>query len=102
MNPKTKLKKDIGTNHVDPKTYQSLVSGLLHAKISQWNIQFAIECISRYLTNPQEGHMILAKNILWYLKGTFLLQTQFLNTHDVGWKSRLANTKATTLWGFFY
>ena len=70
LNPKTKLAKDSGTNFVDPTTYQSLVEGLLHATISWWDIQFSVGCVSRYMTNPQLEHMVAAKNILKYLKGS--------------------------------
>jgi hypothetical protein len=52
MNPKTKLRKETESVPVDPKLYQSLVGGLLHATISKWDIQFAVNHVSRYLTNP--------------------------------------------------
>jgi hypothetical protein len=70
INPCTELAKHTGTPPVDAKTYQSLVGGLLHATISRWDIQYAIGCVSCYLTNPQMEHIIAAKNILHYLKGT--------------------------------
>ena len=75
MNPRTKLAKHTSTPPVDIKTYQSLVGGLLHATISKWDIQYAIGCVSRYVTNPQMEHMIVAKNILCYSKCTL----------DYGW-----------------
>jgi hypothetical protein len=64
MNPRSQLRKQIGTKPVDPKTYQSLVGGLLHAIISRWDIQFAVSYVSRHLTNPQMEHLVAAKNIL--------------------------------------
>jgi hypothetical protein len=70
MNLKTKLQKEIGIQPIDPKFYQSLVGALLHATISRWDIQYPINCISRYLTKPQMDYMIIAKNILRYLKGS--------------------------------
>jgi hypothetical protein len=70
MNPRTKLQKQTGTSPVDIKTFQSLVGGLLHATISRWDIQYVVGCVSRYLTNPQQEHLLAAKNILRYLKGT--------------------------------
>ena len=70
MNPRTKLRKDTASEPVDPHLYQSLVGGLLHATISRWDIQFAVNHISRYLTALQLEHLVAAKNILRYLKGT--------------------------------
>ena len=66
MNPKTKLSKETNSQPVDPKVYQSLVGGLLHATITKGEIQFAVGCVSRFLTHPQMEH----KNILRYLKGS--------------------------------
>jgi hypothetical protein len=42
MNPKAKLQKETGSAPVDPVFYQNLVGGLLHATISRWDIQFAV------------------------------------------------------------
>jgi hypothetical protein len=70
MNPNTKLQKETGTQPVNPKLYQSLVGALLHATISRWDIQYSVNCVSRYLTNPQMNHLITSKNILRYLKGS--------------------------------
>lgn len=46
MNPRTKLRKDTATALVDPHLYQSLVGGLLHATISRWDIQYAVNHVS--------------------------------------------------------
>jgi hypothetical protein len=70
MNPWSKLQKQTHTPPVDVKTFQSLVGGLLYATISCWDIQYAVGCVSWYLTNPQLEHLLVAKNILRYLKGT--------------------------------
>ena len=70
MNPKLKLCKDTKTNPVDKLVYQSLVGGLLYATITRWDIQYAVSCVSRYMSNPQQAHLTAAKNILWYLRGT--------------------------------
>ena len=58
MNPKIKLSKETHTQPGDIKIYQSLIGGLLHATISRWDIQYAIGCVSRYLTNLQMEHII--------------------------------------------
>jgi hypothetical protein len=56
MNPKKKLQKETSFAPVDPVLYQSIVGCLLHATISRWDIQFAVNHISRYLTSPQQDH----------------------------------------------
>ena len=69
MNLHTKLSKDMSSTPIDRKLYQSLVATLLHVKITRFDIQFAISYVSHYLTNLQMSHLIVAKNILRYLKG---------------------------------
>ena len=81
MNSKLKLCKDANGNPVDKLTYQSLVGGLLHATVSWWNIQYAVGCVSRHMSNSQQVHLIAAKNILRYLKGT-LDYGIFYPSHD--------------------
>jgi hypothetical protein len=83
MNRKTKLRKETESAPVDPKLYQSLVGGLLHATINRWDIQFAVNHVLRYLTNPQQEHLITAKNILRYLKGT-INYSLFFPSNDKG------------------
>ena len=70
MNPKLKLCKETNTNSVNKPVYESLVGGLLYATISRWDIQYAVNCVSHYMCNPQQPHLTTAKNILQYLKGT--------------------------------
>jgi hypothetical protein len=83
MNPRSKLTRETSSPSVDIKTYQSLIGALLHATISRWDIQFAVSCLSRYLTNPQLQHLLAAKHILRYLKGT-LNYGIFYSTTDQG------------------
>jgi hypothetical protein len=81
MNSKLKLYKDTNNDLVDKLTYQSLVGGLLYATVSRWDIQYAVGCVSRYMSNPQQVHLTAAKNILRYLKGT-LDYGIFYPSHD--------------------
>ena len=82
MNPKTKLRKDTASAPIDPHLFQSLVGGLLHATISRWDIQFAINHVSRYLTSPQQEHLVAAKNILRYLKRTLNFSLFFPSSNN--------------------
>jgi hypothetical protein len=70
MNPRSKLQKQTKTAPVDIKTFQSLVGGLLHATITRWDIQYVVGCVSQYLTNPQQEHLLTAKNIPRYMERT--------------------------------
>ena len=104
MNPKTKLCNETTSAPVDQHLYQSLVGGLLHATISRWDIQFAVNHVSRYLKAPQHKHLIAAKNILRYLKGTlnFYLffpcsDTRSLHTYrDADWADDSDSRRSTS------
>jgi hypothetical protein len=70
MNPGQVLKKDMHAPLTDQKLNRSIVSSLLFATNLRPYIRFVVNVVSRYLKNPQEPHMIAAKNILRYLQGT--------------------------------
>ena len=104
MNPRTKLRKDTVSDPVDLHLYQSLVGGLLHATISWWDIQFVVNHVSRYLTVPQQNHLVVAKNILRYLKGTLNYCLFFPSSHtrglhtfiDVDWAGDFDSRRSTS------
>lgn len=70
MDKKRKLKIDMEEEEVDPTQYCSIVGKCLDLTHIQPDIQFAIEVISRFMARPQQSHLLVAKRILCYIKGT--------------------------------
>ena len=53
-----------------PKTYRSLVGGLMYALITRPDVAAAVSMCARYLANPREAHMNAARRVLRYLYHT--------------------------------
>jgi ribosomal protein L12E/L44/L45/RPP1/RPP2 len=95
--------------HINIKTYQSLVGALMYAAIStRPDITHAVNMISRHLSNPASSHLVAGKRILRYLKGTTSLGLTYrgegdingiINVHaytDADWAGDLEERKSTT------
>ena len=56
---------------VDSTKYRELVGSLIYAATStRPDISFVVSRLSQYLSAPQNKHMVMAKHVLRYLKGT--------------------------------
>ncbi|XP_019172660.1 PREDICTED: uncharacterized protein LOC109168060 [Ipomoea nil] len=66
----TKVSKDDTGASVDNTVYRSLIGILLYLTASQPDIMFSVGMCARYQSDPKESHLIAAKRILKYIKGT--------------------------------
>jgi hypothetical protein len=64
-----KLSKKTKTPPVNQTLYRRMVEKLLFLTITQANIAFAVNLVSRYMENPQETHMKAIKSIIRHLQG---------------------------------
>ena len=74
------------------REYQQLVGALLY--LSVWtrpDIAFTVNQAAKFMSNPGPNHMVAAKRILRYLKGTSHLGITYTSQD---------NAKANLLWGF--
>ncbi|KAJ9544232.1 LOW QUALITY PROTEIN: hypothetical protein OSB04_023939 [Centaurea solstitialis] len=55
---------------VDQKSYRAIIGSLLYLMASRSDIMFATCFFAHFQANPKESHLIAAKRILRYLKGT--------------------------------
>jgi len=65
-----KLDKDEQVINVDIKLYRSMISSLLYLTASRPDIIFSVFLCARFQSCPKESHLIAAKCIIRYLKGT--------------------------------
>ncbi|KAL5823512.1 hypothetical protein ACOSQ4_021412 [Xanthoceras sorbifolium] len=70
MNQKEKLNKEDGTDKVDERYFRSLIGCLMYLTATRPDILFAISLLSRFMHCASEMHLIAAKRILRYIKGT--------------------------------
>ena len=62
--------KDEGGVKVDQTYYKQVVGSLMYLTATRLDMMFVVSLISRYMENPTEMHLQVAKRALRYLKGT--------------------------------
>ncbi|KAJ6855707.1 Integrase catalytic domain-containing protein [Populus alba x Populus x berolinensis] len=68
--PGCKLVKDEGGVKVDNTHFKQMVGSLMYLTATRPDMMFVVSLISRYMENPTELHLQVAKRVLRYLKGT--------------------------------
>ena len=77
MGKKEKLQKYDGADPADEGLYRSLIGSLTYLITTKSNIMFPVSILSRFLNCASELHMVAAKRVLRYLKGTFSYGIKF-------------------------
>ena len=65
-----KLNKDHEGKKVDSTLYKQIVGSLMYLTVTRPDIMYSMSLISRYMENPTEIHLLVAKRILRYLQET--------------------------------
>ena len=64
------LLSDASSKSVDSKMYFQMIGSLMYLTNMRPDICFAVNTLSQFLIDPRSDHLIAAKHILRYLKGT--------------------------------
>uniref|UniRef100_A0A2N9IDE7 CCHC-type domain-containing protein n=1 Tax=Fagus sylvatica TaxID=28930 RepID=A0A2N9IDE7_FAGSY len=75
--PNTRLSLHDGTKLPDPHAYRSLVGALHYLTFTRPDLSFAVHQVCQYMASPTSVHLMAAKRILRYLKGTLHLGISF-------------------------
>src|SRR5713226_5080227 len=70
MESNLKLLSYASSKTVDATMYRQMIGSLMYLMNTRLDICFAVNTLSQYLTDPRSVHLIAAKHILRYLKGT--------------------------------
>ena len=65
-----KLMSDTSIETVDAMMYHRMIGSLMYLMNTRSNICFALNTLSQFLMDPRHLHLIAAKHVLRYLKGT--------------------------------
>ena len=65
-----KLLSVASSETVDATMYHQMIGSLMYLMNTRLDICFAVNTLSQFLTDPRQVHLIAAKHILRYLKGT--------------------------------
>ena len=64
------LLSDSSSKAVDATMYRQMIGSLMYLTNTRPNICFVVNTLSQFLTDPRQVHLIVAKHILRYLRGT--------------------------------
>ena len=70
ISPTCKLDKDEKGTNIDQRLYREIIGSLLYLTASRPNILFSMCMCAMFQSNLKESHIIIAKRIIRYLKGT--------------------------------
>ncbi|XP_038889348.1 secreted RxLR effector protein 161-like [Benincasa hispida] len=73
VEPYLKLTKDHEGKKVNNTLYKQILGILMYLIATRPNIMYVVNLISRFMESPTELHLLAAKRILRYLKGTLSL-----------------------------
>ncbi|PRQ33949.1 putative RNA-directed DNA polymerase [Rosa chinensis] len=68
--PGFKISKDESGIEVDGTFYKQLVGSLMYLTSTRPDLMYAVSLIARYMSQPTELHLMAAKRVLRYVKGT--------------------------------
>ncbi|PHT44665.1 hypothetical protein CQW23_13823 [Capsicum baccatum] len=110
MNQKEKLKRDDGAELVDEGAYRSLIGCLMYLTTTRPDILFPVSVLSRFLNCASELHMITAKRVVRYLKGTLAYGIKFSKSQnfklcgysDSDWGGSTGDMKSTSGYCFTF
>jgi hypothetical protein len=104
MEIKLKLLVDTSSKLVDATLYKQIIGSLMYLTNTRPDICFVLNTLSRYLVEPRRVHLVVAKYVMRYLKGTLDFGLYYNGDHDfrlVGytnsvWARSVSDRKSTS------
>ncbi|XP_059067522.1 uncharacterized mitochondrial protein AtMg00810-like [Cryptomeria japonica] len=99
-----KLREDAAYSKLaDPTLYRQLIGSLMYLVNTRSYICYAVSALSQFMSEPRLIHLVVAKHILRYLRGTIGYGLKYdnvdLNLHwyiDSDWAGSVTNRKSTS------
>ena len=70
MDSNLKLLADDSSELVDVTQYKQIIGSLMYLTNTRPDICFVVKTLSQYLVQPRQVHLIAAKHVMRYMKGT--------------------------------
>jgi hypothetical protein len=83
METKLKLLVDTLSELVDSTLYRQIIGSLMYLTNTRPDIFFAVNTLSQYLVEPRRVHLVAAKHVMRYLKGTLEYGLCYTGDHDL-------------------
>ena len=65
-----KLLSDASLESIDATMYRQMIGSLMYLTNTRPDICFVVNTLSQYMVEPRRVHLIVAKHVMRYLKGT--------------------------------
>jgi hypothetical protein len=82
METKLKLLVDTSSELVDATLYRQIIGSLMYLTKTGPDICFVVNTLSQYLVEPRHVHLVVAKHVMRYLKGTLDFGLCYNGDHD--------------------
>jgi hypothetical protein len=82
METNLKLLVDTSSELVDAILYRHIIGSLMYLTNTRLDICFAVNTLSQYLVEPRLVHLVAAKYVMRYLKGTLDYGLCYTGDHD--------------------
>ena len=104
MDTNLKLLADDSSELVDVTQYKQIIGSLMYLTNTRPDICFFVNTLNQYLVQPRRVHVIAAKHVMRYLKGTIDFGLYYDGSHgyrlygytDSDWAGRVADKKSTS------
>jgi hypothetical protein len=70
MEEGVQLFTDMDLDPINEFTHYNLIGSLIYYMITQQDLSFQVNCLSRFILTPQKVHMAATKRVLKYIKST--------------------------------
>jgi hypothetical protein len=84
METKLKLLVDTSSELIDATLYRQIIGSLIYLMNTRPNICFVVNTLSQFLVEPRHVHLVVAKHVMRYLKGTLDCGLSYNGDHDFG------------------
>jgi hypothetical protein len=82
METKLKLLVDTSSELVDATLYRQIIGSLMYLTNTKPDICFVVNTLSQFLVEPRHFHIVVAKHVMRYLKGTLDFGLSYNGDHD--------------------
>jgi hypothetical protein len=83
MEAKLKLLVDTSLELIDATLYRQIIGSLMYLTNTRPDICFAVNTLSQFLVEPRCVHLVAAKHVMRYLKGTIDCGLSYDGDHDI-------------------
>jgi hypothetical protein len=104
METKLKLLVDTSSELIDATLYRQIIGTLMYLMNTRPNICFSVNTLSQFLVEPRHVHLVAAKHVIRYLKGTLDCGLNYNGDHDftlsgytdLDWAGSISDRKSTS------